>query len=243
MSEGEKKIKKEKRPSKETLPQAEEFSLLAHILEGNGEVMEEYELERRFLPNRLLTKKELAAYEHRMITQVYVTLPDADKVDTTFRLRITNHKDEGQLYRVARKTRTGDSFGKTERQIRFMPTIEDPRTEEHQKLWKLGESQSRVIQRERYYIPHTLPNGSICEIHYEQWTNGKEKGFVRVEIEFRNDEDEQYYSEHANDKGILPDWIGTDVTFDSEYLAKNITKHGLPKEAFKHMKKLREAKG
>ncbi|MEK9161041.1 MAG: hypothetical protein AAB440_03350 [Patescibacteria group bacterium] len=241
MSEKAKGGKKEKREGKDPLPSVENFSLAKSILEGNGEVLKEYELERRFLPNRLLTKQELAALETRLITQKYVTLKNADGTPVTFRLRITRNDIEGLLYRIARKSRVGDLFGKEERQIRFMPTLDDPRTKEHQHLWNL--STSRTIQRQRYYIPHTLPNGGACEIHYEVWLSGKEDGFVRIEVEFSNDEDEKYYEAHAQDKGILPDWIGDDVTFEPEFLAKNITKDGLPKQAVVHMKTLRKKEG
>ena len=241
MSERPKGPRKEKKVSAEKPPALEDFFLAQNLIEGNGEVLKEYELERRFLPARRLTKKELAGLETRLITQKYVTLTDANGEPVTFRLRITWNKEEGLLYRIARKTPKGDLFGKEERQIRFVPQDDDPRTQEHKKLWEL--STSRVIERQRYYLPHTLPNGGTCEIHYEVWVGGKEDGFVRIEIEFNNDEDEKYYEQHAGEKGLLPDWIGEDVTFESEFLAKNITKHGLPKRAVAHMKSLRKKEG
>jgi len=241
MSERAKGGDKEKKKGSEKPLSLEAFSLARNILEGDGEVLKEYELERRFLPSRRLTKAELAALETRLITQKYVTLKDAHGESVMFRLRITRNKDEGLLYRIARKTPAGELFGKEERQIRFMPTEDDPRTKEHQTLWE--HSTSRAIQRQRYYLPHTLPNGGTCEIHYEVWIGGKEDGFVRIEIEFSNDEDETYYEQHAGEKGLLPDWIGEDVTFESEFLAKNITKHGLPKRAVQHMKSLRKKEG
>ncbi|MBY0110762.1 hypothetical protein K2Y00_02040 [Patescibacteria group bacterium] len=241
MSEKAKGGHKEKKEGKELLASIEDFSLARNILEGGGEVLQEYELERRFLPNRLLTKQELAALETRLITQKYVTLKDADGTQVAFRLRITRNDTEGLLYRIARKSRMGELFGKEERQIRFMPLADDPRTKEHQQLWNL--STSRSIQRQRYYIPHTLPNGGTCEIHYEVWLGGKEDGFVRVEVEFSNDEDEKYYEAHVEDPGILPDWIGEDVTFEPKFLAKSITKDGLPKKAVAHMKALRKKEG
>lgn len=232
---------REKKKSSEKLTSINDFPTLVSILEDSEGVEKEKELERRFTenPKHRLPKEQLKQYETRHIRQKFVTVLDGNGVEVTFRLRITRQEgEEGLLYRIARKERTGTSFEKEERQVRLTPTDTDPRTQEFLKLWRMD--QTRTIERQRYYIEHTFPNTEppiTCQIHYEEWLGGKEKGFVRIEIEFDNPEDEQYYSAHATDKGILPDWIGEDVTFDENYLAKNITKRGLPKEAITALEK------
>lgn len=245
--------KKKKRPGEmgregrnlsEGLASIKDFPTLISILEGSEGVEKEKELERRYRenPKHRLAKEQLKQYETRHIRQKFVTVLDANGVEVTFRLRITRQDGrEGLLYRIARKERTGTSFEKEERQVRFTPTDTDPRTQEFLKLWRM--EHTRTIERQRYYIDHTFPNTEPpikCQIHYEEWLGGKEKGFVRIEIEFNSPEDEQYYSAHAKDEGILPEWIGKDVTHDESYRAKNITKHGLPKEALAELEKLRK---
>ncbi len=239
---------KEKRKSHEKLPSINDFPMLVSILEGGEGVEIEKELERRFTenPDHRLTKAQLGPYETRHIMQKFVTVLDAHGMEVTFRLRITRQDGgEGLLYRIARKERTGTSFEKEERQVRFAPTDTDPRSQEFLKLWRM--EHTRTIERQRYYIDHTFPNTEppiTCQIHYEKWIGGKEDGFVRIEIEFSSPADEEYYSTHATDEGILPEWVGTDVTLISGYRAKNITAHGLPEEARAALKKRRgELKG
>lgn len=228
MPEKEKSGKKEK---KEAPPSIDRFPTLKSVLEGGEDVMEEYELERRFLPTRLLTKQELAGLHRRHIAQKFVTVLDEKGEPVTFRLRVTRSSgEEGLLYRIARKEHAGASFGKRERQVQIKPLEGDPRTKEFLTLWHRDDT--RTIERDRYYLPYVFPNGIECEIHYERWIGGKDDGFARIEIEFtgdKSDEDEAWYSAHKDEPGILPDWIGEDVTDNPAYRVKNIIKDGLPK--------------
>lgn len=237
--------RKEGKTSREKPPTLEEFTLTSALLEEDAsvlkerEVIEEYELERRYTLGRALTAKALAKLETRHILQRFVTLKDKKGKEITYRLRITDG-EEGRKYRIARKERVGALFGKKERQIQFTPNPDDPRTKEHETLWKL--SDSRVIERQRYYLDHLLYTDRrsgeehFCTIHYEIWKGGPEDGFVRIEVEFKDDPDELYYEKNGARK-LLPDWIGEDVTDDPRYRAKNITAVGLPKEALKKLAK------
>lgn len=220
------------------LPDIADFPILTQLLEGGGEVVSEYELERRFLPARLLTKEELAALPMRRISQRFVTVKDKRGIPTPFRLRITHQKgEEGLKYRIARKQPAGKSFGKLETQIAFRPDLDDERTQQFHALW--NQKDERIIERERYYFEHPLPNGSTCDIHYEVWKGEEDDGFVRIEVEFRSesaDVDQRYFEDHPD---ILPDWVGTDITFDSRYRVKNINKDGIPKDGRDHVRSLR----
>lgn len=219
------------------LPRLADFPILTQLLEGGGEVASGYELERRFLPGaRLLTDAELAALPMRRISQRFVTVADEHGEPVTFRLRITHQKgEEGLQYRIARKVPSGSSFGKMESQIAFRPDSTDARTKQFHELW--NQQDERIIDRDRYYVEHPLGNGSRCDIHYEVWKGKDDDGFVRIEVEFRSDEDQRYFEDHP---GILPDWVGKDVTFDSRYRVKSINKGGVPKEGRDLVRALRK---
>ena len=213
--------------------------LLRNVYEGKEGVHEEYELERRYLPTRLLSERELAKYKKLEIEQTYIFAQDVKGKERTFRLRRTweesGGKHEGLLLRVAHKAKIADSDARNERQQRFSEF--SPEADEFRRLWARREWEP--LRKRRYYIPLPLPNGSECEIHYDVHPFWPLEGFVRIEIEFRNAGDERYVRKNGRD-GILPDWIGEDVTKDEHYGGKALAKDGMPPGSEELMEKLRK---
>ncbi|RJR14116.1 hypothetical protein C4585_00780 [Candidatus Parcubacteria bacterium] len=220
--------KKEKIPLK-----IDEYPLVQAILLGktgeNG-VEAEFECERKYLPSRELSVEELeklSGAHKRMIEQCYL------KTDAgTVRLRKTKHEsEEGELYRIAHKAKIADSEGKTEYQIKFPPN--DARAQEFEKLWEKHDW--NTVKKLRYYIPWKLPNGNMCEIHYDIHIDPENKlaldGFVRIEVEFKTDADALYAAGLHGNFAMLPDWVGQDVTHDERYGGKEIAKKGVQKES------------
>ena len=146
------------------------------------------------------------------------------------RLRTTfqdGEKGEGLLYRVARKLEIGGSRAKVEKQIKFPP--HDPDAKDFAYLWKRYIKKSEVISKTRYYIHHQLPNGNMCEIHYDIH-HGKFGGFVRIEVEFKGttaDSDHQYVLDNGSET-CFSDWVGVDVSDDKRYGGKMLAKLGVP---------------
>ena len=213
----------------------EKWPLLAAVFKEEG-VEKEFECERRYLPKSLLSKEELGTFsqgQSREIEQCYVQAEDAESSRHTFRLRRTVQKsEEGELLRIARKTKVPDSEGKTEVQLKFSPT--DSRAEEFERLWKKHEW--HAFHKTRYYIQHALPNGHTCEIHYDVHHGGELDEFVRIEVEFKNDADAAYAASYHGSQPVLPEWIGQDVTGDKRYSSKSLAKGGLSKETVERMK-------
>ncbi|MBI2610815.1 hypothetical protein HYW60_02690 [Candidatus Kaiserbacteria bacterium] len=211
--------------------------LLDAVYHRDEGVEREAEVERRFLPKRLLSEDECMALSHghmRGIEQAYVLAHMAGGADRTFRLRRTDHPAEGRLLRVAIKKKIdGGELGKDEYQLKF--SEDDPRTEEFNRLWD-----ARVwnaIAKTRYYIPLTLPNGNSVEIHYDVHHGEGMERVVRIEIEFHSKADETLFCSRADDS-FLPDWIGKDVTADVQYSGTQIAQKGFPQEARELMAKL-----
>ncbi len=191
----------------------------------------EYEVERRFKPERTLSESELTEKSKgnfRDIAQAYIIALDRDREKKTVRLRRTSPEPEvGALLRIVHKAKVKNPAGRDEYQIKFPET--DERASEFNKLW--AKHKWHVLEKRRYYIRHTLPNGVECEIHYDVHTgDGPLAGFVRIEVEFKNDEDEAYVRERHGKEDVLPDWIGTDVTADARYGSKALCEHGRPTE-------------
>ena len=229
--------------------------LLGVVFEGD-ETETEYELERRYLPDRLLTIEELerlSGGEKRQITQGYISAKDENCKDVSFRLRITAQKgDEGVQYRIARKLKILGSTAKLEKQLRISPgdshdgghrddSVDD--ADDFSNLWKKHVRKNEVVTKTRYYVHHRLPNGSECEIHYDIH-HGDMEGFVRIEVEFHgtaNDADagHQYVLDHRSAK-TLPEWIGEDVTDDKRFGGKSLAKNRAPAEVLETQRLMKE---
>ena len=208
------------------------WPLLSAVFNEEESVEKEFECERRYLPKRLLSEEDLLKLsqgQSREIEQCYMRAEDSEKTAHTFRLRRTKQDGaEGELYRVAHKNRIPDSEGRREVQVKFPPT--DPRTEEFENLWEKHDW--NIISKTRYYIPHRLPNGSTCEIHYDIHHDKEGKlgldGFVRIEVEFKNDADAVYVEGYHGYQSVLPEWIGQDITGDDRYSGKSLVRDGMP---------------
>lgn len=188
----------------------------------------EYEVERRFKPARILSDQELlelSKNHHLDIEQAYIFASTSDGEKKTSRLRRTSSKAEDTLLRIAHKAKTKtNTAARDEYQIKF-PT-DDERAQEFERLWK--QHVWEVLRKTRYYIEHTLPNGSSCEIHYDVHSSRRLDGFVRIEVEFKSDADEAYVRDWKGVGSLLPDWIGKDVTNDKRYGSKALCKDGNP---------------
>jgi len=199
----------------------------------------EYEVERRFKPARLLSEEELllkSKGQFRDIEQAYIFVSTANGKEKTVRLRRTSPEAEGQLLRIAHKAKTAQNpTGRDEYQIKFPET--DAREDEFEKLWK--QHTWKTLTKRRFYIDHTIkdcifPDGKKkdiqCEIHYDIHSGGQLHGFVRIEVEFKNDEDEAYVRDWKGEESLLPDWVGEDVTGDKRYVSKALCRDGKPEE-------------
>lgn len=217
---------------KEESIKSDEYPLVQAVLGGrtndeNIEVHAEFECERKYLPARALSMEELerlSGGHKREIEQCYVKTDQG-----TVRLRKTIHEgEEGELYRVAHKAKIPDSAGKMEYQAKFPP--DSTHAQEFNALWE--KHSWNIVEKTRYYIPWTLPNGNVCEIHYDIH-HAKEgnplNGFVRIEVELKSDEDAVYVEGYHGHQSVLPDWIGKDVTADEMYSGKEMAKKGIQK--------------
>ena len=205
-----------------------------------GDLITEYEIERRYEPAKLLSADALLTLSSRDIKQTHLNVVDNAGTVHSVRLRETFQEGpEGTLFRLAKKTKKKGARGKIEKQIRFPPADSDSRTGDFKRFWENENVRTLILEKKRYYIPHQLPNGHMCEIHYDVHPGEKLGGFVRIEIEFQNDKDEQYVLENRGKKGILPSWVGKDVTEDPDYRAKALAVNGVPKEVLEAQKKLR----
>lgn len=221
---------------------------------GKGlEIVAEREVERRYLPARLVSPKELYGMPGafaRTIEQKYVWAAKSEKKKdqkklVRFRLRKTHMLSRGgkvekeEAFRIAYKRKSKKNPNarfEVQRVIR-----DDPETYDEQRaflrLWQQGETPGSMT---RFYIPHTFvrvvkEDGRLvkkicnCQIHYEiRRTPQHLLGFVRIEIEFQSDDDEEYARKN---KRVLPDWIGEDVTDDKRYKSAALQSDGLPEEA------------
>ncbi len=190
----------------------EKYPLLKGVFTGTG-VEAEYEHERRYLPSRPLSPEELEERSDHSseIEQVYVRGKDSEGEFHSFRLRRTRMTGkEGDLLHVSYKLKIENTRARIEYQSIFPPT--DPRANVFEELWRQHRWNS--VEKTRYYIPHTfkLPNGEerTCKIHYDVH-HGRLEGLVRIEVEFINDDDAHFVEENM-DSGVLPDFIGKDVS-------------------------------
>ena len=205
-------------------------------IQKSTEGQHEYEVERRYKPAHLLSEAELLEKSKgyfRDIKQAYIFASTADGKEKTVRLRRTSPESEGILLRVAHKAKVKQNpAARDEYQIQLTET--DPRAEEFEKLWK--QHRWEVLDKKRFYIPHTiertLPDGTRedieCEIHYDVHHGGRLDGFVRIEVEFRSDDDEKYVRDWKGQGSLLPDWIWEDVTNDKRYGSKALCRDGKP---------------
>lgn len=206
--------------------------LLSSVYEGD-DVDSEYELERRYLPARPLSIPELEKLSkgHTLeIRQGYLEALDDANEKYTFRLRVTNRSGnrETTLYQVARKLGIKNSKARVEQQLKITPEDTDD-AEDFGYLWNTQVDPSHVIWKTRYYIPHTLPNGHECEIHYDIHHGERFQEFPRIEVEFKSEaanEDHQYVLD--NGPAALPDWVGEDVSDDKKYGGRSLAKNGPP---------------
>ncbi len=202
----------------------------------------EYELERRYLPTRYLGIKELEQLskgEKREITQGYISAIDEAGELVMFRMRSTNQENkEGTLYRIARKFKIENSRAKIEEQLKFPPHDSD--ANDFSYLWERYVPKSEVISKTRYYIHHKLPNGHMCEIHYDIH-HGRFEEFARIEVEFKGstaEEDHQYVLDNGS-ATTLPNWVGKDVSEDKRYGGSTLAKLGAPTEVLEAQKYMR----
>lgn len=184
----------------------------------------------------------------RQIEQVNVaTYTDSSHMDgheRLYRLRKTRTiapegANEEDLFRLTLKTKTGRAeWEKEETQLKLgrdNPEFLDER-KEFLALWDRG-----ILHniRTRVYVPHVLPNGRKCEIHFEIYNHPPSiTDLMRIEVEFESIEDATYAKEH---KDSLPEWIGKDVTDDPAWRSKALVKDGLPEDAARELEKLRAA--
>lgn len=214
---------------KKALLKSSDYPLAQAVLKGEVSeegVEAEFECEFRYLPKQELSLEklqELSGGHKRKIEQCYI------KTDAgTVRLRKTLHdSEEGEMYRIAHKHRIAESEGKTEYQMKFKP--DDPRAREFEELWKRHDW--NIVEKTRYYIPWKLPNGNMCEIHYDIHHDLEDEqglaGFARIEVEFKSDADAAYVRGYHGYQPVLPDWIGQEVTNDKRYNGKTLAKDGL----------------
>jgi|GEM_PF-2657154 CYTH domain-containing protein len=222
----------ERKPEKIKPPKIEEEELLDAVLRGEETQPDEYEIERRYLPTRLLSIEELERLskgKKREISQGYVQAQDATGELESFRLRVTNESGgEGILYRIAKKLKIERSRARIERQVNFSP--EDSDAQEFERLWKAHVNQQQIVHKTRYYIDWKLPNGNMTEIHYDIHHGRDMEGVVRIEIEFKGDHadvDDREVGDSLDPK-LLPKWIGDEITNDARFGGRTIAQHGFP---------------
>ena len=203
--------------------------LLRKLLETKEGVETEHEIERRYLPAKELTEEELLELSGGIfddIEQVYVAALDRDGDSEDVRLRRTEDVSEEVMLHVVWKEKVKGKTGKIEHPLEF--SEDDPDAKEFKTLWK--RHWGTALNKRRFYIDHTLPNGNVCHIHYDVGKGVAFEGKVRIEIEFDTPEDEKYVADRTKGgivrKGILPDWIGNDVTDDKRYNSKWLAEHG-----------------
>lgn len=208
-----------------------DFPLLVGVYYGISDVDQEYEVERRYTWKRLLTESELAKYASVHIEQMYIRGEDKTEDRHSFRLRRTWKEDESQRrLSVEHKRRGGETTGRLEYKREFSENdpMHSGMREEFERLWEHPRWES--FRKTRYYIPWQLPNGNMCEIHYDVHEGGRLDGFVRIEVEFKNDADEVYVHGYHGYQDVLPEWVGADVTEDKRYGSKSLAKNGIPKD-------------
>ena len=219
---------------KEHVVEIERFPVLQALFEGGKAVEKEYEVERRYVPKRPMSADELAklSFLTRQIEQVYVRAVHNNGEKETVRLRRTMPEKEGVLHRIAHKRRTENPAGRKEDQIYFPP--EDARNQEFEELW--DKHAWHTMSKIRYYIAHTIPrtrpdgvrDDIHCTIHYDVHTDKRLRGLARIEVEFKNDDDEGYVRDLHGYQHVLPDWVGSDVTGDLAYGSKSLARYGAP---------------
>jgi CYTH domain-containing protein len=211
-----------------------EWGLLRSVSQGGEGVEKQYELERRYLPKRLLSPEELAKYQTLEIEQVYVGALNAEGQERNFRLRRTWNEKDGIMLRLARKRKVeGHPHARNESQKAFSENA--PEAAQFNQLWARRKWDS--VRKRRHYIPFGLPNGRKAEIHYDIHPFYPLEGLVRIEIEFERPEDEAYVVQHAE---CLPEWIGRDVTNDKAYGGTALAREGMPQGAQEIMEELRK---
>lgn len=257
---------------KERMSRINEYSLLQSVYRErknspqrespqNTGIAKEREVERRYLPARLLSEKEIlslpGAYARR-IAQRYVWAETEKGKIVRFRLRKTdivhgNDKNTHEsLYRIAFKRKSKKNSNARFEVQKAIPARDPKARDEQQEFLELWEKGVNAGVMTRFYIPHTftrlvLEDGKrvekkcTCEIHYEVRHEPPDvKGFVRIEVEFESDEDEAYA--HDN-QSALPDWIGEDVTDNRLYKSASLQAYGLPSKAKTLMAKLAKKAG
>ncbi len=226
--EAKKQGKKEGKEGPPTIEIAKSRLLTELFSMQKGAEGHEYEVERRYKPKRLLSREELMQFSngrHRKIEQCYVFVSDAQNQKKTVRLRRTSPEPEGELLRIAHKAKVEHNpAARDEYQIKF--SKDDERAAEFETLWK--QHTWEVMTKTRFYISYLLPTGRVCEIHYDIHEGGALDGFVRIEVEFKNDADEAVVREWQGSP-VLPDWIREDVTRDKRYGSKALSRDGKPK--------------
>ncbi|MDP2648503.1 MAG: hypothetical protein Q8P19_01235 [bacterium] len=222
----------------------EDSPLLKRVYNLESQATEEPEIECRFKMAHRPSEEELAGCEVLDMSQTYVFASDKKKKPRRFRLRITaertsdgaaverlsivyKHKEEG----AAEKRKKGKGgIVSTERMLAF--SRGDASWEEYAsefgRLSLLTAQGWKPVEKTRYAIKHTLPNGHECTIHLDMH-HGHLEGFGRVEVEFDTPEDAQKVREmHARGESALPDWTGEDVTDDERYGSKMLAQKGIP---------------
>lgn len=209
-------------------------SPLLRKLFNHGDGVEEfYELERRYTPARKLRTPEILELSRGKFLdmgQVYIRTIDEQGKKRRARLRWTSPGTADQTLRLAYKTkRLEHQRGQQEYQVKFPEGGSEEA--EYDTLW-LAHRYPPIYKR-RYYFPYTferpLPDGSSkqckAEIHYDIYKGPPKEldGYVRIEIEFDDDDDEMFARDN---KKVLPDWVGEDVTDDRRYKTRQMAKTG-----------------
>lgn len=149
------------------------------------------EIERKFLVAKI--PENLEKYQFHKIKQAYIsTLP-------TLRIR---QSDNDYIF-------TFKGRGDVKR-VEFEYNLSK---EEFDNLWK--KTETKKIDKTRYLIP--LENDLIAELDIYE---GELKGFMNVEVEFKNLEDAEKFK--------APDWFGKDISYDKEYSNSWIAANGIP---------------
>lgn len=203
-------------------------------VDGTSLVTQELESELCYLPNRSITDSDFVGWYKVAIEQIYLY----SYTKKTKRKRVRMRKvvqDAGTRWVIGRKKKKHQesSVTKKERTIGVDDGTQD--AEEVQRLWQYRKDPTLI--KTRYYKEFTFVYEDEsytveihCDVHHGP---GNLKGFVRIELEFKDDTAAQTFRRRKEaiiqaNRSKLPDFIGVDVTNDTRYKASELVVHGRP---------------